>query len=143
MATAKIEEEQGTDRRRRIATTLGALATADQALARLAALPVPIKTAYHVAKLARLVTAELKFFQARRLEVFRELGDEVPGPTPGAPPDLRVPPERMAAFGARIDEICAVPVEIAWGPIDLTGLDIRLAAEDLIALGPLVTLAEE
>lgn len=127
-----------------ITTTLGALAAGDQALARLAALRLPVKAAYHIAKLTRLVAEEVAHFHAERMALIRELG-VTRAPTPEeqargqAGAVVQVAPEHVETFQARIQELAAIEVTIAWGPISLALLDGQsIAPADLMALGNLI-----
>lgn len=124
-----------------IHTSLGTLAQAEAALQRLAAQRLPVKAAYHLAKLCTLVRTELKVFEEQRLAIVKELG--VAGPAALGQESWQVAPDRMPDFTARITELVAIPVTIAWGPFDLSPLAIDITAEDLLALGPLVTLTTE
>ena len=117
-----------------IQTTLGALADAERALPAICALKLSAKSAYHLQKLARLVAAETKHFHTERDSLIRELG------TPKDNGQIEILPTsaNFAAFATRIQELGAVPIEIAWAPIslDLIG-DEKVSAADLLALGPL------
>ncbi len=127
-----------------IETTLGALVTAEAALARLAGRQLPIKTAYHVAKLVRLVRAETEHYHAQRTAFIKELGASR-DPTPaekaaGSTEVFEVKSENVQDFQKRMTELDALAVTIAWGPIDLATLGaIEIVAFDLVQLEPLLT----
>lgn len=116
-----------------ISTTLGALVTAAPALTPIGLLKLRPNAAYHVKKLTALVASETRHFDAERVAYITELG--VAKDT-----GFQITPDSEAwpIFVARLDELAAVPVEIAWGPItlDLLG-DAPVTAADLAALGPL------
>jgi hypothetical protein len=121
-----------------ITTTLGTLAAAAPALGRLAAQPLPVKSAYTVAKLLKLAGAEIDLFTERRNALIKELGEETDTPQGRV---LQVTPDNMATFTTRLTELAAIDVTLAWTPIDLAALPdtITLSPADLLALGPLVT----
>lgn len=123
---------------------LGKLAAADAALARLANLQLPIKAAYHVAKLGRLAAQEIEIFYEQRNALIKELGEEREA-TPAEVATGRqgrvmaVLPANHETFTARLKELTDHEVTIPWGPIDPAILGERLITPaDLIALGPLM-----
>lgn len=127
-----------------IRTTLGALLEAEPILKRLADVRLSAKTAYHLAKLCRLVGAEVQHFQEARDRVVKELGEERP-PTPaeaaqnGGQPVTEVTVANRLAFFARVQELAAVGVVIPWAPIALSTLDgVDVSAGELNALGSLI-----
>lgn len=117
-----------------IALTLGELVQAEEALKRLIEVKLPAKTAYHVAKLMRLVLAETQHFHTQREEAIRELGK----PNPENPAEIRVSPECMTDFASRINELYAVETRIDWTPLSIGDLP-EITASDLLRLGSLVT----
>jgi hypothetical protein len=123
-----------------IATTLGALVQAEAALTTLCALKLSAKSAYHLKKLAALVTVELKHYHAERDQYIRTHG------TPREDGSVTIGPHADAwpAFVAQMNDLAAVPVEIQCGPITLAMIgDEKVCAADLLALGPLVADDEE
>ena len=124
-----------------ITTTLGTVAAAEDALRRLSSERLPVKTAYALSKLVRLAAPEAEHFRSQRLALIRELGAEraitpaeraagLQGPTV-----FQVKPEHVEAFTARLNDLGAIPVEIAWNPIALSQLDgATITTADLIAL---------
>ena len=133
-----------------IETTIGALVAAEPALKKLAGLRLNAKSRYHVAKLAKLVTEEIRdHFFAPREQVFRELGTQ----RSATPEELAagqsaevlfVPLEKRPELEKAIAEIVAVPSTIPWNPVTLAMLEDHdeFTAEDLLGLGPLLTLDE-
>jgi hypothetical protein len=118
-----------------ITATLQDLLTAERALQRLSERPLPIKVSYHLGKLRRLVRAETQVFYEERDKLARELGS---GDAAGA--TFTVPPAQLPTFHARLAELTALTVTIAWAPLDLATLGaIEITAADLDALTPLVT----
>ena len=125
-----------------ITTTLGALVLADTALADLKALRLPVKPAYHVMKLCRLVTAEVEGFHTQRNAIIDELGverattDDERAARNGAATLKQVPPDRLAAFRTRLDELAAIAVTIPWDPIALDWLmGAAVSPQTLLDLG--------
>ncbi len=123
-----------------IATTLGQLADAEPALARLAAAPLPIAAAYRVAKVSRAVAEELKYFHEQRNTLVRDHGTPVDGTD-----EIRVlqTSDKWGTFVDRVRELAAVPVTLTIAPLDLTTIpDLRMSPADLLLLGPLVADGE-
>lgn len=128
-----------------ITTTLGVLVQAERQLIGwtdpdgtehpgVCALKLSAKSAYHLQKLARLVASETANFQEARNGYIKELGIAQFDGSISIAPDSPALPE----FVARVTELIAVPVEIAWGPITLAMLgDEKVSASELQALGPL------
>jgi hypothetical protein len=118
-----------------IQTTLGALVQAEPAIATIAAMLLSAKSAYHVAKLARLVATETRHFHTSRDAIIQELGTARDGGGAELKPDA----EAWPAFVARVTELAAVEVTLPWGPITLAMLgDAPVSAQVLVALGPLL-----
>lgn len=129
-----------------VETTLGVLAGAEPALARLAALKLPARTAYHIAKLVTLVRQETKHFHDQRLARIKEFGEA----RPATPPEramtgddtvyeCRPDTKGWTEFQKTVTELVGVRSTVAWGPIKLSWLGTsEVAAEDLVALGPLL-----
>lgn len=124
-----------------IATTLGALVGAVAALRRLAGLKLPMKPAYHLSKLQKLVNDEMEHFDGRRKALLARLGAERAS-TPdeiavgAAERDVYVKPEHWPEFEQEMRDLLAVPVTIPWGPFDLSALEKEpITAGDLNALG--------
>lgn len=116
-----------------IHTTLGELAAAEPALERLAALPLPIKPAYHLTKLARLVRQELGSYHDIRNRHARELGTSDDGRL------FNFTRENGQIFNEKIAVLNAEPVTIPWSPIILDSWgDVLVAPGDLAALGSLL-----
>jgi hypothetical protein len=123
-----------------ITTTLGTLAAAAPALGRLAAQPLPVKSAYTVAKLLKLAGAEIDLFTERRNALIQELGEEKDGGQ-GEGRVVQVKPHYVPTFTARLTELAAIEVTLAVDPLDVTALPdtITVSPADLVLLGPLVT----
>lgn len=124
-----------------ITVTLGDLIEAESALDRLLLERLSAQVAYRVARLARLVKVETKFFHERREALIRQFGVEVP-PTEaekaqGATSMIRVTPQFAEEFGAKLREVAEVSVTIAATPIALADLTAAtMTGADVLRLGP-------
>jgi hypothetical protein len=121
-----------------ITTTLGRLVNAVPTLHRIAAVPLPMRTAYDLAKLVKLVEVEVDIFNDRVEALRKELRGDLP-----ADADVPVPADVLAAFQERVNDLTAVPVTIDWKPFNLSVLEdrkdakgqpIELTSQDLILL---------
>lgn len=128
-----------------VTTTLRQLVEAELALARLTARSLPTKTAYHIAKLARLAGQEIEIFRDKRHALIKELGaerDATPEEKAAGNPDrvFQVKPENNEDFQKRIKELGDIEVTIPWRPVTLSMLaDQTITAADIITLGDLLT----
>jgi hypothetical protein len=129
-----------------VKTTIMHLVQAEPGLVALAAMPLPIKVAYRVAKLMRLVEVETKEFHVFRSAQIKELG-KPKEPTAediaaGRTTDLwQLSPEALATFNARMTELGDMPVTIAWSALKVSDFgDINVAAKTLMDLGPLLDM---
>jgi hypothetical protein len=127
-----------------ITTTLGALSLTEPALARLAEVRLPVKTAYQVAKLLRVVKVEASHFEQQRQAYVRELGTER-DPTPAERAQgftdrvVVVGPADQPEFGRRMLELSNLVVELPAAPLALAALGaIDITAADLVALEPIL-----
>lgn len=132
-----------------ITTTLGALVQAEPALGRLLDVRVSMKTAYTLSKLAKLVREETSVYHQQRDALIKELGASRE-PTAAETalgmqgPVTEVTPENRTAFFARVAELAAIPVTLAWTPVELAALDgIPMSGADLLALEPLLVETPE
>jgi hypothetical protein len=115
-----------------ITTTVAVLVDAQPALDRLAAQPLPVKVAYAVAKLARLIRPDVAQFIAQRNDLIRAHGTEHNG-------IVEVPPEHRDVYVAQVAALARVEVTLEAAPLDLAALDgARVTANDLIALAVFV-----
>jgi hypothetical protein len=122
-----------------VVTTLGALVTAQPALASICQLRLSAKSAYHLKKLAQLVAQETKHFHEERDALIKELGTA----RPDGGFELKPDSDQFPVFVAKVNELAAVDVSLPWGPITLAMLgDEKVSAQELTALGPLVAEPE-
>lgn len=124
---------------------------AQPALKKLAGLKLDAKLRYHVIKLLKLVTAELRdHFYEERDQLLQELGKERPATEAemermGSATIRVLPTELIPAFEARMKTVTEVPVTIPWGPVTLTQLEpyLEFTAEDFDGLGPLGVIEDQ
>jgi hypothetical protein len=117
-----------------IRTTLGALVEAESVLTELATIRLPARSAYHLKKLAAMVTSETAHFHAERNAIIAELG------TPRTDGGFEIAPGSpvFRTFVTRVTEVAAIDVEVHWGPLTLAMLgDVPITAQQLASLGPL------
>lgn len=114
--------------------TVGQLLGAESALRTLSTLRLPVKTAYAVSKLLKLAAKELEVVNEQRNGWIAEYGVEENGQKvikPGS--------EGWQSFKAKLDELVAVEVELAWTPIAFEAMaDQNIAPGDLLALEPFI-----
>lgn len=116
-----------------ITTTVGVLVEADEALARICALKLPVRAAYAAAKLARQVKQELGTFYELRRGYILSLGkDDGKG-------GVTVSAENMAEYQRLVHELVGQSVTLTCWPIVLDAWgDVSIVPSDLAALGPLL-----
>jgi hypothetical protein len=105
--------------------------------------PLSMKTKYRAAKLVQVVESELRIFEAERQSLFKTFGTERPA-TPEERPRfgstvVEVPPDRIEAFQAQLQELALIEVTLDWAPLQSTELP-EVSARDWLALGPLCEL---
>lgn len=95
---------------------------------------VPVKTQYHLSKILKRLTAELRDFMEHRLELFKEYGHQV---MDGDKPIDRwtVDADRIDEFLKAFAELSATEVTIELRPIKLAELEAAegTTSEDLAA----------
>lgn len=126
-----------------ITMTLRAVLEAQAALDRLAGERLPVRLAYNVAKLVKLVRVEIGDFHEQRMKLVKEYGLARPAteaelPIHG-PEVIEVPPDKIAAFQKELEALVAEPVRFDRAPLQLADTFPNITPADLIALGPLVT----
>lgn len=125
-----------------IKSTLKDLVEAESALASLMQLRLPPKSAYHLAKLGRLVNQETEHFRKQREALIKEYGEERDA-TPqeqqtGQSKVMQVKPDNVEKFLERIKELGAVEVTIDWNPVKMDMLEGQtVRGAELMQLGNL------
>ncbi len=118
-----------------ITTTLGELATAYDGLKAVLSLPLPARTSFHAAKLARLIMGDVQSFNQERDALVRKFG----APKEGSETEFSIPVERIAPLNAEVKELADTVANVDYDPLTLDMLDgHNIAGEHLIALGPLL-----
>ncbi len=111
-----------------IQSTLGKLAAAERGLAAIGEFDLRGKLLYHAAKLQRLAGAEIAIFTEKKLAIIKELGEQK-GDV------ISVKPEHVEQWRARLNDLAAIEVSIAWAPLKKSDLgDVALKANDYNAL---------
>jgi hypothetical protein len=128
-----------------ITTTLGTLADAEPILTDLGTKKLPVKSAYLLAKMTRLVRTETELFHEKRNEYITELGTEraaTPEEATKYGPKVRVLlPENAPEFLKRMSELATIEVTLACDALPIDALStIELSAAEIDRLGPLVTM---
>ena len=125
-----------------IKLTLRQLLDAQPALQRLSSERLPVKLAYNVARLIKVLQPELDEFMKQRDELIKEHGtkrsttdaekaqhgDEI----------IEVMPAQMSMFRKQVDELTTVVVTVDRAPLKLDADNISISAADLLALEPLL-----
>lgn len=121
-----------------ITTKLGELVNAEFALENLITQKLPIKTAYHISKLFRLVKIEIGHFNEQRNLIIKDLGtkdNDLWKVEPNGP--------NWTEFLEKINELVALEVNLDWKPINFDDLEsITITPADLNALGSLIMNGE-
>lgn len=141
MKVAEFERARPT-----IRLTLRALLDAQPALTRLAEERLPVKLAYHVARMLKATQPDVEEFVQQRNKLVRQYGiarlplSDLERQTHGAEV-IEVTAENLDAYRRDIDALTSVEVTINREPLVLEGVD-KIAAADLLALGSLVAESE-
>lgn len=128
-----------------IDTTLGAVAVAEEALARLRLRPLEPVVAYRVAVLIGHVRDRLVHYHAIHGELVKEFGAEREAATPQertrfGPTVFEVRPDRLEAFRARVQTLHAEPISIDVSLLDIASLGSEpMTAADMDVLLPLLS----
>lgn len=122
-----------------ITLTLGELADANTGLLGVLALELPSKTAYHVAKLARLANPDIREYFEQHKALVVKMGIEQKSSDEGDAATYKVAKDKLPEFNRQLNELRATPVTLAYGPITMTMLDgFNIAGAHLVSLGPLL-----
>lgn len=126
-----------------VTMTVHECTVAELGLQRISEIRLPAKTAYHIAKLLRLVKAEVKTYQEERNKFIMEIGTKRPPNEEEASRGVReevteVLPERRKEFVERDEEMLKVEVTIEWKPLQMSQLPDEMTGADLFSLGSLV-----
>lgn len=90
---------------------------------------LPIKVAYDLSKIAEKLSGELKFFADKRLELFKEFGEDTGNDS------WRLLPEKLDEFNVKHLELVNLEVEVAVNPIPIAAFGDKVdsvTADDLL-----------
>jgi hypothetical protein len=128
--------------------TVSELLRAREAAKDVAELPLPMAAAFAFARLLRAVDAELETYEAQRLRLFAEYGEERDATEAErqATGQLRVTavaPAHAHAFSAKLNELLQCPVTLETPPFNLATVHgLMIKPRTLLALGALVTMPD-
>ncbi|MFT3951171.1 MAG: hypothetical protein QM689_04355 [Oscillospiraceae bacterium] len=116
-----------------IKTTLGAIVAATQAVGKLNSEPLQVSTAFKVAKLTKAIAEEYKLYDEQRIKLLERHGtiSEDGG-------HYDIPADKQDAFAAAMAELQAQETELNCEKINLAGEDIKITANDIIALAEFI-----
>jgi hypothetical protein len=96
-----------------------------------------IATAYKVSKLVRAVNEELKHYDEMRIKILQDIGSTLS--EDGT--NYEIPIDRREEFAQKMQELFAVEVDLP-DKIDISGENISISPELLIALDSFITIAD-
>lgn len=108
---------------------------AQVALSELAKKDLSITTAYKIAKLIKVVSAEVELFNEQRIKLLQSVGSTLSE-------DGRqylIPNDKKAEFAKSFTELVSVEVDVP-DKINLSGETVSISPEMLIALEPFMTI---
>lgn len=108
---------------------------AQVALSELAKKDLSITTAYRIAKLIKVVSAEVELFNEQRIKLLQSVGSTLSE-------DGRqylIPNDKKAEFAKSFTELVSVEVDVP-DKINLSGETVSISPEMLIALEPFMTI---
>jgi hypothetical protein len=130
-----------------ITVTLRALLEAQPALVRLSNEKLPVKLAYRVARLMKVVQVELDDFHKQRIVLVKQYGATRPTTEEEraihGTEITEVTPDRMVEFRQDVDDLADEKVTLEREPLKLEDNFPAITPADLIALGPLVADEED
>ena len=128
-----------------ITVTLRALVEAQPALRALAEQSLPVKQAYHLARLIRALEPELAAFETQRRALFARHGRERAATDAERPAHgetvIEIAPAAIAAFRVELAELLETTIEVDRPRIALNGA-LQITGVHVLALEPFVTVGE-
>jgi len=104
--------------------------------------PLPVKTAYRLSKIIRIVNDEFTDFETARGKLVRKHSKE--GEEEGSPAEVKVDPEKQQQFFEEFNTLLGEEIEIDINLISLEDLgDISLTAADMFSLQKIIKEDEE
>lgn len=108
-------------------TTIKQVITSSEALNSLMASKQPVKVAWRIARIVRLLEPELKAYEEARMKVIKQYG-EIDGDK------FSVTAENVPAFNDALAALLTEEIDLATEPIRIDDLDGSISAQDLVAL---------
>ena len=103
--------------------------------------PLPVKTAYRLSKIIRIVNDEFTDFETARGKLVRKHSKEG---EEGSPAEVKVDPEKQQQFFEEFNTLLGEEIEIDINLISLEDLgDISLTAADMFSLQKIIKEDEE
>lgn len=91
---------------------------------------LPIKVAYRLNKLTNKLASEMKFYEEKRLELIKELGEKVKDKDGKETEQIQVLKENEPEFYEELKKVLELEIEIDYEPISLTELgDIQIESK--------------
>ena len=91
-------------------------------LAKLMELKLPVKVAYRLNKLANKFDTEIKFYNDKRNELVKELGEKKLDEEGNETDQIEVKKENLAEFYKKINEMVEIETEVNYEPISISEL---------------------
>lgn len=98
------------------------------ALQRIGGEKLPIKLAYTLQRNMRLLQPDVKAYEEKRIELIKAKYGTREGE------NWQVKPEKQAAFAKEIESLTSVEIELDLRTIELSGVNMNIAPNDLYAL---------
>jgi hypothetical protein len=125
--------------------TLRQIIEAQNAMQSLVVQQLPVKQAYHLARLIRMCEPEVKQFNEQRNALIKEHGKErlaTEGERPMHGDTVHeVSPDQLPIFRAKLQELLETEISLDRPKIVLNGT-LQITAAELMALDPFVTVEE-
>lgn len=121
-----------------ITIKLETLVNTKDALETIAQKDLSIGTAYKVAKLIKLINAELEMFNEQRVKLLQDVGSTLS--EDGT--QYNIPMNKRQEFAEKFTELVSVSVDLPIDKIDLSNEKISVSPDLLIGLEPFIDFTE-
>jgi len=91
-------------------------------LVKLLSQPMPVKTAYWISKGVNKLNGEFKDFEARRLELVKEMGKPIKDKKGKDTGQIQVVAGKMPAFNKKLEQLTDIDIEVDIKPVSLKDL---------------------
>ncbi len=109
------------------------LINSKEALQKLIEKELPVKTAFKLNKVVKLISPELENFEEQRVKLIKKYG------TSDQDNNITVSPNNLDEFGAQLNDLLNMDVNINFEPISLSELgDVTISTKDLLNLEYLI-----